>query len=283
MASGDESGARWRWSPGSLMQSHFALLMALAATLLSFGLIIIVADLTSDGLEELFNAHERGETTVLYDFWTDPAILWGGGLSGAGALLAILAFGYFQPADDDRPEARLTSYNMTLMGLGFALALLGVLNFVALAGFASVGELHLILNDTTEDPSLNDVRDMMRMLLIPGFAALGSLFFVAGALRRKRQMLMQEIARLEARNGSPADRYDSAQFWGGLWYRMGEAVLFALVFYLAVRSDYINVGEVNRVWVLLVALLVGMFVKPAEQLINGLALRLFEGIKAMLK
>ena len=265
------------------MRSYFALLMAVAAALLSLGLIMIVADVTSDGLEALIAAHERGETTVLYDFWANPAILWGAGLSGAGALLAMVAFGYLRPLENDDCEGRMAGYNRALMGIGFALVLLGILNFVALAGFASVGELHLILNDSTENPILNNVRDMMRMLLIPGFAALGSLFFVAGALRRKRQILKQELARLEARNGRPAGRYDGAQFWGGLWYRMGEAVLFALVFFLAVRSGYINFDDANRVWVLLAALLVGMFVKPAEQLINGLALRLFEGIKAMLK
>lgn len=264
------------------MQSHFALLTVAAAALLSLGLIMIVADLTSDGLEALIAAHERRETRVLYDFWTNPAILWGAGLSAAGVLLAIVAFGYLKPREDDC-EHLVTGYNMALTGLGFALVLLGLLNFVALAGFASVGELLPILSVTTEDPDLNDVRGMMRMLLIPGFAALGSLFFVAGALRRKRELLMQELAKLAARNGRPAGRYDSAQFWGGLWYRMGEALLFALVFFLAVRSGYINISDVNRVWVLLVALLVGMFVKPAELLINGLALRLFEGIKAMLK
>ncbi|MEE8371710.1 MAG: hypothetical protein V3R73_06130, partial [Sphingomonadales bacterium] len=210
-------------------------------------------------------------------------ILWGTGLALAGALLAILAFGYVGPRDDDSSEERMAGYNLALIGLGFALVLLGILNFVALAGFASVGELHLILSDTTEDPALIDVRGMMRMLLIPGFAALGSLFFVAGSLRRKRETLMRERALQNEREGRLADRYDSAQFWGGLWYRMGEAVLFALVFYLAVRSGYINLDPVNRVWVLLMALLVGMFVKPAEQLINGLALRLFDGIKAMLK
>ena len=283
MVNGDDSGPGRRWSFGFFMRSYFALLMAVAAALLSLGLIMIVADVTSDGLEALIAAHQRGETTVLYDFWTNPAILWGAGLSGAGALLAMVDFGYLRPLENDDCEGLLAGYNRALMGLGFALVLLGILNFVALAGFASVGELHLILNDTTQNPSLNNVRDMMRMLLIPGFAALGSLFFVAGALRRKREILRRELARLEARNGRPAGRYDSAQFWGGLWYRMGEAVLFALVFFLTVRSGYINFDYANRVWVLLVALLVGMFVKPAEQLINGLALRLFEGIKAMLK
>ena len=64
---------------------------------------------------------------------------------------------------------------------------------------------------------------------------------------------------------------------------MGEAVLFALVVFLAVSVEYDGIDAKMRVWVLLIALLMGMFVKPAEQLINGLALRLFEGIKTMLK
>jgi len=77
MVNGDDSGPGRRWSLGFCMRSYFALLMAVAAALLSLGLIIIVADVTSDGLEALIAAHERGETTILYDFWTNPTILWG--------------------------------------------------------------------------------------------------------------------------------------------------------------------------------------------------------------
>ena len=79
------------------------------------------------------------------------------------------------------------------------------------------------------------------------------------------------------------DAFDYHRFWGGVFYRMGEAIVFALVVFLFVRWSEDTFDPTTERTVLLAALVMGMFVKPAELLVNGLAQRLFAAINAFVK
>ena len=96
-----------------------------------------------------------------------------------------------------------------------------------------------------------------------GMAQLGALFFVTNALRRKRDT---------------GETYDTRKFWGGLWYRLGEAVLFTLVFFLAFRFYGSKTGDR---FLPLVALCLGMFVTTGEALVFGLVQRVLKGAIAL--
>jgi len=170
----------------------------------------------------------------------------------------------------------------------------------------------------------------LRLLLLPGFAVLGAVFFVGGAMRRKRDASekLEAIRRKNAQTANTNPNADEAatggaaggdkrapnaddtaddphigfsntRFWAGMWYRLGEAVLFSLVLFLLLRSGMFGGGggggagesaanqpqswAITDTSLLVMALLLGMFVKPAEQLINGLAVRLLKGVEAMVK
>jgi hypothetical protein len=113
-----------------------------------------------------------------------------------------------------------------------------------------------------------------RMVLLPSFAVLGSLFFVCGSLRQKRS---NEEKLDDPRDG---EGFSAEKFWSGFWYRMGEGILFAIVAFLASYAGFLDQGNATT-WsrlLLPLGLLMAMFVKPAEQLVNGLAQRLFDAV-----
>lgn len=95
-------------------------------------------------------------------------------------------------------------------------------------------------------------------------AILGALFFFANALWKK----MGEPER---------DPFDHRLFWGGLWFRIGEAVLFNLVLFLVLRYY----APARYLLLPLVSLLVGMFLKSGESLVSGIAARVFASIQAL--
>lgn len=169
-------------------------------------------------------------------------------------------------------------------------------------------ELRIAQDAVDEFPKSHNSRvlGMIRLVLLPGFAVLGGLFFVAGSLRGKREACeakqpkeKREKARKAAAvaAGAPeADSnaddtgeeeeckpYDRMRLWSGLWYRLGEAILFALVIFLVIHSTEEEVPGNIEALLLLVGLLMGMFVKPAELLVNGLALRVLEAVKSLVK
>lgn len=96
-------------------------------------------------------------------------------------------------------------------------------------------------------------------------ALLGALFFFATSMWTKMQQSDQEL-------------FDRSTFWAGLWFRIGEAVVFNLVFFFMLRlyapDQYLLLP--------LVSLLIGMFLKSGEQLVTGLATRFFAAFEALL-
>jgi hypothetical protein len=94
---------------------------------------------------------------------------------------------------------------------------------------------------------------------------LGALFFFATAMWNKMQ-------------NADRESFDPSIFWAGLWFRVGEAVVFNLVFFFLLRVY----APDSYLLLPLVSLLVGMFLKSGEQLVSSLAQRLFAAFSALL-
>lgn len=101
-------------------------------------------------------------------------------------------------------------------------------------------------------------------------AILGSLFFIANSLVLKRR--------------SGDEPFNDMAFWSGLWFRIGEALLFVLVLFLIISGStgHVALGGVGFEQLPAAALLVGMFVKSGERVIFGLAERMFGMISGLL-
>ena len=195
-------------------------------------------------------------------------------------------------------------YDKALITIGVILVTLGVLMFAALAGLSANNNLEEILHDKSKDVSIGDTSDgvndikardlvlhgdqrsggndnriitPLRILLLLGFTILGNLFFIAGTLRRKRNELVQT----QCQKTQPNLSFSRCRLWGGTLYRLGEAILFSIVLFLAMESGMIDIREEQSIFLLLVGLLMAMFVKPAEQLINGVSLRLFDAVDGL--
>src|SRR4029450_13952027 len=77
---------------------------------------------------------------------------------------------------------------------------------------------------------------------------------------------------------SPArETFDRRLFWGGLWFRIAEALLFNLVFFLVLRYY----APDRYLLLLLVSLMVGLFLKAGEWLVSGGAARAIASIQAL--
>lgn len=159
--------------------------------------------------------------------------------------------------DDDR-------YGYSLVGLGYTLLVVGALNIIAFSGFVAAGYIDRILPSGTmkTDGDPNAAFVMVRLMDALGMALLGALFFVTNSMRRKRDR---------------REPYNTSKFWGGLWYRLGEAVLFTVVFFLGLRYY----ASSNEDLLPIVALFLGMFVTSGETLVFGLAQRVLRAATAL--
>jgi hypothetical protein len=234
-----------------------------------------------------------------------------GGLAGLipGVVLMVIATIFREDVEKlPEPERSKKLYGRCLAGIGFALLVDALITAVALAGFSwSLGTLppHAMLQrqhaqqiaaatqrvaiergpqgdiDGQGPPTAttrpDDRQDgftllktvfgaskpesttvMLFLMLSCGVAVMGALFYFATSLWAK-------IGKADL------EPFDASLFWGGLWFRIGEALIFTAVLFLFVRV-YAN----DRYLLLpLVALLVGMFLKSGERLIAGMANRLF--------
>ncbi|MFO1499403.1 MAG: hypothetical protein U1G07_13575 [Verrucomicrobiota bacterium] len=229
---------------------------------------------------------------------------------GIGGLLLILGAGFFgwrfyrilnasHRVERPEPERSRLLYGYHLVGVGFALMLAALMCSILFAAVAwSVGQERSDGNAASVTPSAqtgdewngnvqrparpgaatlterfgllfgNSPEDAYFTVglfaLSTGVSLLGALFFFANALWAKM--------------GRPErDPFDRSIFWAGLWFRLGEAVLFNLVFFLILR-----VYAPDRYLVLpLVSLLVGMFLKAGEALVSGVATRVFSAFAAL--
>lgn len=285
--------------------NKFFVFAGAGAVLLTVGMIYVVAVLSSTAILTMLHAAAGGGAMATTAHPLDGTFWLMMSAAFIGAITTVLAF-LLREEDETDAGKDLRRYDYALLGLGFALTLVGVVNFVALAGFSSVGILHDILsiNDQSCDPKGGrtpascGIYQMVQLCLIPGFAILGSLFFVAGSLRLKRDHLekgdtaVDDTADADTETNAEENlEYRGTKFWGGLWYRVGEAVLFALVIYIVMTVDGPDDGTANQagpysaglVWILALSLIVGMFIKPAEVLINGIGTRLLKAVQALIR
>jgi len=153
-----------------------------------------------------------------------------------------------------------------IVGLGFVFLIDAILNLIAFSGFAKTGLLGQVFPIIAPDDGVlesSNVVSAIRLVVSLGMAVLGALFFVTNSLRNKRERKLV--------------RYSETKFWAGLWFRLGEAVLFTVVFFLALRH-YVPDSEQLLP---LVALLVGMCVTTGETLVFGIAQRVLKGAAAL--
>ena len=310
-------------------------MLTTAAIVLAVGLIVLVATVSGKTL-----ARAAGATKVTGEIagYVVASIL-----LACGVIAGCIALLYY--GDDDL----VSPYDRYLVGTGYALALLALLNFTALAGFQLSGQLSGILDVDFSKPGSNDSLQRTAFLaLLPGLAVLGALFFHANSLRKKRDSLGDTAAELVATKsekittkniatpqtaaaiaattsqglkaegmdtvaaaGSPSaaaeslaaaspsvieatttaklkadpsvkeEPFSQARFWAGLWFRIGEAILFALIFFLIAKAP--NLKSISGAALLLASLIVGMFVKSGETLIAGIADRVFNAVQALVK
>ncbi len=190
--------------------------------------------------------------------------------------------GAVSTAHEQRELRNDAIYNRYLVGLGYALLLCGVANVIGLAGLSWRGSLQSLIDGTVSSAADGPARlarhqvCAVRILLTANMAVLGAVFFVTNALRKKRQC---------------KEGFDKGRFWGGLWYRVGEAVLFTVVFYLVLHRFVPDSAKASvpsdppkevDLWMPILGLLVGMFIQSGERLVYGIAQRAFAAVSALL-
>lgn len=233
-------------------------------------------------------------------------------LLGLAAALLLLGLWFLRqglrslhdPDDLKEPERSEVLYGRHLVGIGFALLADALLNVVVVAvlirricSLQASGHFqraHEHTNDLRGDEfnaanvhgviekvAASEAGDiLMRLfgrdpaecflvgiLLIMStlVTLLGALFFFATAMWDKMK-------------NADRENFDPSIFWAGLWFRIGEAVVFNLVFFFLLRVY----APDSYLLLPLVSLLVGMFLKSGEQLVSSLAHRVFAAFSALL-
>jgi hypothetical protein len=281
--------------PAANGSSRLLVQLSFAASLLTLGVLATTAGISFTIIPTLLDSRPAAPRTM----WALTLLGFGAMTAAAWWLVGIIRR---LPDPEQRPEPDRSQalYGRYLVGVGFALLLDALINVVVFAAIAwtihtlrsvgpVAGEPSPLAGDTFDG---NEAAEMalsagsefapwaaalfgktaddaaiigMLLVLSTLVALLGALFFFANALWAR----MQEAER---------DPFDRAIFWAGLWFRLGEAVVFNLVFFLLFR---LYAPEQYLILPLL-SLLVGMFLKSGEQLISGLANRLFAALSQLL-
>ena len=238
----------------------------LSAVLLPVGAILVIVATAWHGI-----------SLYSLDFWKSE------GLVGIVIVLLAAYSGYRgwslgSRAQDTATESELR-FNRYLMVTGYALLLVGVLCCALVAGLVYTQKLeHSGEAFNQAMVASADKRLAMLVVLSAVTSIFGALFFVANSLRKKRDAKVP---------------FSTEKFWGGLTFRLGEAVLFSLVvFWLIWRGATSTTGAstqpaggpatvgLNYAWLPLVSLLLGMFVTSGETLIFAIAQGLFRAVAA---
>lgn len=129
-------------------------------------------------------------------------------------------------------------------------------------------------------------------------AVFGALFYVVNSVRRKRPGLPGEpneapTAASGDESGAPTPRkvaaaaepeevepFDVHAFWGGAFFRVGEAVLFTFCFFWLAWTSPTSRAQV--VWLPLLGLFVGMFVRMGEAIVFRLGMRVLKAVETLL-
>ncbi|MFW5652857.1 MAG: hypothetical protein ACOC0P_02325 [Planctomycetota bacterium] len=271
----------------------------MAGLLIGAGIILAAAVFAHDLLPDLLAGRRIG--------WLVPGILFGvaGGLVIVGILmlLAVIRRIHAELNNDaalcTEPDRSMRLYGEVLVGLGAALLIGAIASATVLSGIVRAGHRlqpppdavaappALSILGTDAPPEMWDQvgrlfgRDPYESMLLCSLlllsvllAILGALFFFSTAMWEKMAQLQKE--RTVSPN-SDVEQFSERMFWAGLWFRLGEAVTFSLVLFLIVRQ-FIGI---SLLWLPLLALLIGMFLKAGERLITGIAMRLFAAFEQL--
>lgn len=106
----------------------------------------------------------------------------------------------------------------------------------------------------------------IQLICALGFTLMGALFFFAKSLWEKMQ-------------STPPVQYDHRIFWAGLWFRLGESIVFTIAVFVALLFQQHSDAAA---WMPLIALVIGLSVKATENLIAGLCERILAAVNGLI-
>lgn len=252
---------------------------------------------------------------VSHDLWQTVGLLGGGGaLMLAGAMLVVIAGTWWRGSvvwvaglvlvatglaftvagmSVVRAEAARCSdpkiesqglYQRFLVGLGFLLFAVSMLAVVGFAGMLHTNQIPAsgaafkarLVGDATTGGGGGGPMLAVMLLVSGALSVVGATFFVTASMREHQAN--------NARDGSEA--FSESRFWGGLWFRLGQAVLYTLVFFIVLWAGLPGAGASaalsdSMIVLPVVGLLIGMFVKAGEALVAGIAERILGAVTAL--
>lgn len=182
-------------------------------------------------------------------------------------------------------DRQVKEFHRYIAGLGYVLVLVGLCNAITAAGLIRMGHVELsgqrqestvnLKGNNALDPAVRAEaawRLGMLLILSTEMSILGALFFVTNRMRKR-------CPKPKHAGGHDLDPepFDPRHFWGGLLFRLGEAILFTFTFFwlfwkYADSADY--------TWLPIVGLFLGMFVKSGETVVFGIGERLLAAAAA---
>jgi hypothetical protein len=178
--------------------------------------------------------------------------------------------------DDSNGTAKIfLGTNPVLFLFTISMALTGVLFFVA-SKIHSYASAHNDLSTAEKTPATaNDVASTTRFSTLsvtgatPSTTSLGSAASAA-------------IVPSPPEEHEHPEEFKEGKFWGGLWFRLGESVLFSLVAILLFRGAGISEPGSGIFFSLpITCLLMGMFIETAETFVSSASARMLAAVTAL--
>jgi hypothetical protein len=248
------------------------------------GFVTMVGTITFDALPVALKV-KTGEAYPLGPWITGSILLLIALVAGIWTLVILKPI----ESGDMRADSDAT-FTRYLIGIGYFLFVDAVVNMVAIAGIAHSGRLEQIFpvgdgalkSEPVSKGAVSWLEGFLRffgwtdsekptvltviLMLSLGMALLGALLYFAKALWNKFD------AQIEL--------FDRNVFWGGLWFRLAEAIVFTIALFLFFQFRGAN-KTIN--YLPMIGLLVGLTVKSSEALIFGLAERVLASITGLIE
>lgn len=254
---------------------NIVIMPSLAAFTFLAGTMVFVANVVHHSIPRIVQhgLNSQGNGSVWTDFLksSSPYFL---GVALFAGLWTIVTLDRKSGLAKD-PETSSKMFSSYLIGLGYFLLVDAIVTMVAITGLAATGQLDDILKHgaalieqasgaaaqtatalTPEETRRGFMTQAVILGLSLAMAILGALFYFANSLW--------------AKFGDEKIMFNRNVFWAGLWFRLAEAVVFTLAFFLALRFY----ADANTLYLMpMIGLFVGMTVKSAEALVFGIAER----------
>lgn len=153
-----------------------------------------------------------------------------------------------------------------IFAVGAFMLLNGLAGNVVIAGFVFHGKLAIV---SSASGAAEREMHAYYIIIAAAMSFIGALFFVTYTVWRKRYGPVKQ-----------REAFDADHFWAGLSLRLGEAIIFNLCFVLLLASLANETSAVTFRWLPILGLVTGMFVKSGEQVVFGIAGRLFDAARA---